>query len=271
MVIAQGDFLRVSVIVPALNEERDLQVAVENVIEAAEAAGNVTIEVLVINDGSTDGTAAVIEGIVAKYPFVRAIYHNRNKGFGSCFLSGLEEARYEWITFFPGDNCVSVSTLTSMLRNCGKADVVCAYTVNTECRTRLRNILSHMFSFVYTTTFKVPLRYINATPVYSVPRLRRMKLRCRRYSFPSETTVRLLRTGCTFMEIQGFMNPGARKSSALRLRNLVEAAFNYLFLVYDVYLRHREDYSHVPVRILPEDVKFLYGDGCRVSDEGLRC
>lgn len=254
------DPLRVSIVVPALNEEKDLRFAVENVIEAAEAAGNVTIEVLIVNDGSTDATAALVEELAAKYPFVRAIHHERNKGFGSCFLSGLEAARYERITFFPGDNCVSAPTLTSMLMNCNKADLVCAYTVNTECRTRLRNVLSLIFSFVYTTTFKIPLRYINATPVYPVSKLRAMKLGCRRYSFPSETTIRLLRKGCTFMEIQGFMNPGARKSSALRLRNLIEAAFNYLLLVYDVYLRHREDYAHVPVRVLPDDVKFLQGD-----------
>jgi len=252
--------VRVSIIVPALNEEKNLRMAVENVIEAADAAEPVTIEILIVNDGSTDGTAALIEEIVAKYTFVRAIHHERNKGFGSCFLSGLEAAQYERITLFPGDNCVSVPTLSSMLKHAGKADVVCAYTVNTECRTRLRSALSIIFSFVYTTTFKLPLRYINATPVYPVSQLRRMKLGCRRYSFPSETTVRLLRKGCTFMEIQGFMNPGARKSSALRFRNLIEAALNYLLLVYDVYLGHRQEYAHTPVRVLPDDVKLHRGE-----------
>lgn len=247
--------LRVSVVVPALNEEKNLRAAVEGVVEAANAAGNVTIEILLVNDGSTDGTAVLVDELIATYPLIRAIHHERNKGFGACFLSGLERARYEWITLFPGDNFISVPTLTEMLKNCGKADVVCAYTVNTECRTRLRNILSAIFSFVYTATFNLHLRYINATPVYSVSQLRNTELRCFRYSFPSETTVRLLRKGCTFMEIQGFMNPGARKSSAFRLRNLAESVFNYVTLIYDVYLGHREEYSHAPVRILPDDVK----------------
>ncbi|OGR60873.1 MAG: hypothetical protein A2X36_02260 [Elusimicrobia bacterium GWA2_69_24] len=240
---------------PALNEEKNLRAAVCSVIEAAKAAGNVTIEIIIVNDGSTDGTAALIEEIKAQCPVVRTIHHERNRGFGACFLSGLETAEYERITLFPGDNVISVSTLRNMLRNCIKADLVCAYTVNTECRSRLRNILSAVFSFVYASTFNIHLRYINATPVYPVAPLRAMTLRSRRYSFPSETTVRLLRGGCSFMEIQGFMNPGARKSSALRIRNLAEAVLNYLLLVYDVYLRHREEYDHVPVRVLPEDAK----------------
>ncbi len=242
-------------VVPALNEEKNLWAAVGNILAAAEAAGGVTVEILIVNDGSTDGTRKVIEEIMAQYPFVRAIHHEHNKGFGATFMSGLEAAKYEWITLFPGDNVVSVPTFTNMLQHCGKADVVCAYTVNTECRSRLRNILSSIFSFVYTTTFNLPVRYINATPIYPVSRLRQMNLRCRRYSFPSETTVRLLRQGCTFLEVQGFMNPGARKSSAMRIRNLVEAVGNYASLTYDVCLRHRKDYAHAPTRVLPDGVR----------------
>jgi glycosyltransferase involved in cell wall biosynthesis len=183
----------ISVVVPALNEEKNLRSAVANVMRAAHVAGNVPVEILVVDDGSTDGTAKVAAELEAEYPVVRTIHHDRNKGFGTCFLSGLHVARYEWITVFPGDNVVSVPTLANMLRNGGKADVTCAYTLNTECRTRLRNCLSAVFSFVYTTTFNLHIRYINATPVYPVAPLRGMKLRCLRYSFPSEPTVRLLR------------------------------------------------------------------------------
>ena len=230
-----------------------MKAAVDSVIRAAEAAGNVVIEILIVNDGSTDRTATVIEEIEAQHSFVRAIHHEQNKGFGACFLTGLKAAQYEKIALFPGDNATSVATFKNMLQNCGKADVLCAYTINTECRHRFRAILSAIFSFVYTTTFNVHLRYINATPVYPVSELRGMRMRCLRYSFPSETTVRLLRKGCTFLEIQGFMNPGAQKSSALRLRNLTEAIFSYVLLVHDVYIRHRTEFAHLPVRVLPDD------------------
>lgn len=246
---------RVSIVVPAFNEEKNLETAIENAVQAAKAAGDIAIEILIINDGSTDNTREVIEKITAKYFFVRGIHHETNKGFGATFLSGIKAASYEWITLFPGDNCVSTLTFVNLLKHAGKAEMVLAYTVNTECRTRLRNILSAIFSFVYTAAFNLHVRYINATPVYPVAKLRSMELRCFRYSFPSEITVRLLRKGCTFLEIQGFMNPGARKSSALRIRNLVEAVYNYLYLIYDIYIGHRQEFSYTPTRVLPEGFK----------------
>lgn len=248
---------RVSVVVPAFNEEKHLRTAIANIICAARAAGDITVEVLVVNDGSTDGTGALIEQLAAEYPFIRGIHHATNKGFGATFLSGIAAASYEWITLFPGDNCVSMSTFINLLKNAGKADMVVAYTVNTECRTRLRNVLSAIFSFVYTVTFNLHMRYINATPVYPVQKLRKMDLRCFRYSFPSEITVRLLRQGCTFMEVQGFMNRGAQKSSAIKWRNLFEAIYNYLYLVYDIFVGHRKVYAHTPIRILPEGMEAL--------------
>jgi hypothetical protein len=58
------------------------------------------------------------------------------------------------------------------------------------------------------------------------------------------------------------MNPGARKSSALRLGNLVEAVLSYLLLVCDVYIRERSQLGHAPVRVLPDDAAALAADEC---------
>jgi glycosyltransferase involved in cell wall biosynthesis len=246
---------RVSIVVPALNEEHNLRPAVAGIIQAADALGDVAIEILIVNDGSTDGTRAVVADLEAQHPCVRGIHHETNRGFGACFLTGLENASYERITLFPGDNAVSIATLKNMLQHCDKADVLCAYTINTECRKRSRSVLSAVYSFVYTATFNIHLRYINSTPVYLVSQLRGMKVRCLRYSFPSETTVRLLRRGCTFIEIQGFMNPGAQKSSALRILNLVEAVYSFLVLVQDIYITNREEFANTPVRVIPDESK----------------
>jgi glycosyltransferase involved in cell wall biosynthesis len=241
------------VVVPAYNEEHNLRSAVASVIDAASAVDSVELEIIIVNDGSSDGTALVASALEEEYPFVRTLHHAKNEGFGASFLSGLEAARHEWITLSPGDNVVSNVTLRAMLRNAGKADLVCAYLVNTEHRARLRNILSSVFSSVYTLTFNVHLRYIHATPVYNVHRLRLMKLNCRRYSFPSEITIKLLRQGCTFMELPGYMNPTQRKSSALRLTNLIEVLRSYLSLLFEIFVSDRKDYSHAATRIIPDE------------------
>jgi glycosyltransferase involved in cell wall biosynthesis len=247
------DRTSVSVVVPAYNEEHNLRNAVASVIDAASAVDGLELEIIIVNDGSSDGTAAVAGALEADHPFVRTVHHTTNQGFGASFLSGLEAARHEWITLAPGDNVVSNGTLRAMLRHAGKADLVCAYLVNTEHRARLRNVLSSIFSAVYTLTFNVNLRYIHATPVYNVHRLRLMNLNCRRYSFPSEITIKLLRQGCTFMELPGYMNPTQRKSSALRLVNLTEVLWSYFSLMFEVFVSRRDEYSREPLRIIPDE------------------
>ncbi len=256
---------RVSVVMPAFNEEHDLRGAVASVIDAASAVGGIQLEVIIINDGSTDGTALVASAIEQEHSCVRSVHHVTNEGFGASFLSGLEAARHEWIMLSPGDNVVSNSTLRAMLKNAGSADLVCAYVVNTEGRTRLRNSLSSVFSFVYTQTFKIPLRYIHATPVYNVGLLRRTELRSRGYSLFSEIAVKLLRQGCTFMELPGYMNP-QRKSSALRFKNLVEVFRSYLALAFEIFVSHRNEYSGVPSRVIPEDSPVRLLDNANAVD-----
>jgi glycosyltransferase involved in cell wall biosynthesis len=240
------------VVVPAFNEERNLAVAVGSVITAASGLDDVDLEVIIVDDASTDGTALVARALAEQYSFVRFVQHDKNQGFGTSFLSGLKVATREWITVHSGDNVLTRGTIRVMLQHAGKADIVCVYLLNTEHRTRLRNILSSIFTAVYTLTFNIHLRYINSAPVYNVQQLREMEVRCRRYSFPSEITVKLLRRGCTFMELGGYMNP-QRKSSAMKFKNWVEVLGAYVTLSFEIFVSRRKEYSGVPSRVIPEE------------------
>ncbi len=245
----------VSVVVLAFNEEQDLRTAVTSVIEAAASVDDVEVEIIIVNDGSTDGTALVVTSLKEEHAFIRSVHHAKNQGFGAAFRSGLETARYEWITFFPGDNIVSRSTLRELLKHTGQADLVCAFPVNTELRPRLRQILSSIFSFIYKNTFNINLRSIHTTPVYRVSQMRSLKLRCRGYSLPSEIMIKLLCRGCRFMEIPGYLNPAQNKSSALRFKNFREVIYNYFALIVEIYVTDRDEYSRKPERVVPAELR----------------
>lgn len=246
---AEGLGQGISIFVPALNEEKALPQTIQSVIEAAASAGNPPFEILIVNDGSTDGTRAVIETLEKLHPFVRSLHHTANLGWGVGFKEAFRMAKFPKITLFPADGFISTETLSEMMKKAYDAEVVCVYLVNKEHRSYFRNLLSSIFTGVYKFTFQLPVRYINATPVYPVETLKKMNLRCERYSFPSEVTVKLLRQGCSFMEIGGKMNPGANKSSALRIKNLVEAVSNYFLLIFEIYFQSRAEYRFKPVRI----------------------
>lgn len=60
-------------------------------------------EVIVVNDGSTDHTAEVLDELAATYEHVRVIHHERNKGYGGALCTGFASATKELIFYTDGD------------------------------------------------------------------------------------------------------------------------------------------------------------------------
>jgi glycosyltransferase involved in cell wall biosynthesis len=91
-----------SVVIPALNEEAGIQEVMSRVLEqrpALHAAGIADLELIVVDDGSTDHTPEIVAGTDG----VHLIRHARNKGYGGALKTGFAAARGEWIGFLDAD------------------------------------------------------------------------------------------------------------------------------------------------------------------------
>lgn len=91
-----------SVVIPALNEEDGIQDIMRRVLAVRpqlQEVGIDELELIVVDDGSTDRTAA----LVAAQPGVRLIRHTRNSGYGAALKTGFSAARGEWIGFLDAD------------------------------------------------------------------------------------------------------------------------------------------------------------------------
>lgn len=91
-----------SVVIPAYNEENGIAEIAERVLsvrESLQASGVEELELLVVDDGSADGTARVAEGIAG----VRLIQHEKNKGYGAALKTGFSKANGELIGFLDAD------------------------------------------------------------------------------------------------------------------------------------------------------------------------
>ena len=103
---------KISIIIPAYNVEKELPRTVESVL--AQTYGH--LEVILINDGSTDGTAAVVDVFAAKDSRVRAI-HKENGGVTSARIRGVAEATGDWIGFVDGDDYIEPEMYERLLKN----------------------------------------------------------------------------------------------------------------------------------------------------------
>jgi glycosyltransferase involved in cell wall biosynthesis len=91
-----------SVFFPAYNDSGTIA---SMVIAAVQTASRLTpdFEVLVIDDGSTDATAELIDELARLYPRVRAIHHEKNRGYGGALRTGFSSAAKDWIFYTDGD------------------------------------------------------------------------------------------------------------------------------------------------------------------------
>jgi glycosyltransferase involved in cell wall biosynthesis len=106
----------VSVIIPAFNEEAAIGTTLDE-ITAALSSSERRYEILVVDDGSRDRTAAV-----AQERGVRVIRHRRNRGYGASLKTGTMAARSEVVVFYDADNQFDPSDIERMVDELKDAD-----------------------------------------------------------------------------------------------------------------------------------------------------
>jgi glycosyltransferase involved in cell wall biosynthesis len=84
--------------------------------------------VVVINDGSTDGSANVLDELAAREPRLRIVTHERNSGYGAVLLSGFASATKQWVFYTDGDAQYDPSELALLVQQASDdVDVVQGY------------------------------------------------------------------------------------------------------------------------------------------------
>jgi glycosyltransferase involved in cell wall biosynthesis len=98
----QGPAPGLSIFFPAYNDSGTIA---SLVITALRTARTLTPdhEVIVVNDGSADGTAGILDELAATYPQVRVVHHETNRGYGGALRSGFASATRELVFYTDGD------------------------------------------------------------------------------------------------------------------------------------------------------------------------
>jgi dolichyl-phosphate beta-glucosyltransferase len=98
---------KLSVIIPAYNEEKRLPKTLET-IDAYLSRQTYAYEILVVNDGSKDGTAAIVRGLTPVIQNLRLIDNKENHGKGYVVRQGMLEVKGEYRLFTDADNSTSI-------------------------------------------------------------------------------------------------------------------------------------------------------------------
>jgi dolichol-phosphate mannosyltransferase len=226
----------ITLVVPALNEEKLIVETVEQIVEVAEGRF-ADYEVLLINDGSTDSTGRLMDGLAARNARIRVFHNPTNIGLGSSYHVGVTHARYEFVMLLCGDGGMPASSLPAIFARIGSADIVVPYCTNLkEIKGPGRYWLSRTYTTLLNMLFGLRLKYYNGLPVHRVELVRSVGGKSEGFGFQAEILVQLIRAGRTYVEVGVMGAEKANRSSALRLKNIVSVSRTLKSLLVQVYL-----------------------------------
>jgi len=100
-----------SVIIPAYNCEK----TIEDTVKSVSASGLVSFEILIVDDGSTDGTASICDSLAAKNECVKCV-HQANAGVSAARNAGIKAAQGEYLMFVDSDDAVDAEKLAHVIK-----------------------------------------------------------------------------------------------------------------------------------------------------------
>ncbi len=103
--------INLTIIVPVYNTEKYLNECIESIIASYETG----IEVLIINDGSTDNSGHICEEFAKKYNYIK-VFHRKNGGLSAARNTGINLANGKYIWFVDSDDYIEIDSVKSILK-----------------------------------------------------------------------------------------------------------------------------------------------------------
>ncbi len=192
-----------SVAMPAYNEKDTLRDILQQVL-----AVDVPLELIIVDDGSTDGTREILrDEVEGRYPNVRVLYHEQNQGKGAAILTAIQHATGEYLIVQDADLEYDPQDYKRLLERMveSKAEVVYGSRfLGSVEGMKLPNLVANRILTIATNLLFPGARITDEATCYKLFRtslLRSLKLNARRFDFCPEVTAKVLKRGCRIQEV----------------------------------------------------------------------
>jgi glycosyltransferase involved in cell wall biosynthesis len=145
---------------PAYNDEHTIAGMVRTVAAEIQKVTD-DFEVVVVNDGSKDGTGPLLDSLCAELRYLRVIHHDRNRGYGAALITGFRHATKDLIFYTDGDAQYDVREIHRLLAAFGPTiDLVNGYKVK-RADAWYRVFIGAFYRRVMRWTFRLSIRDVD--------------------------------------------------------------------------------------------------------------
>ncbi len=233
---AKSGNLDLTLFVPCLNEEKRVVPTLETIRETL-GEYPLSYEVLVVDDGSTDRTAEVVEEFMRAHPDAPVSLHRnpRNLGLSRSFVDAAFRGRGEYFRLVCGDNVDSKRSMQAVLSLLGKADIIVPYYPVLPGKSKFRRLVSRTYTLIVDALSGYRLNYYNGCALYRRYDVMRWAPYNYGFGFQADLITKLLDERATFLEVplEGFHLTKDRGGSAVNMRNFLSTSHTLL----EIFLR----------------------------------
>jgi glycosyltransferase involved in cell wall biosynthesis len=151
----------ISVFLPALNEEENIQSCILSVTKYLRKRFK-DYEILVIASGSTDRTEEIVLDLAKKDPHIRLISNKKALGYGTALRSGFANASKDLIFYTDSDNQFNINDMDLLLQLLDRYDIISGYRINRQ-DPMMRIFIAHVYNLMMRILFHCTIRDIDAS------------------------------------------------------------------------------------------------------------
>ncbi|MCA9135784.1 MAG: glycosyltransferase [Planctomycetales bacterium] len=209
----------VSLVLPAWNESEVIVTAIEEADVALRSIAD-RYEIIVVDDGSTDDTAALVESVAAENPSVKLVRHNPNQGYGAALRSGFAAAEMDLVAFTDADCQFDLSEMDRFVLLSKRYDVVCGYRIDRK-DTALRCLYSKVYNLMVRALLGTGVRDVDcALKMFRREAIKDLRITGNGFLVNSEMLVQANQKGFSVVEVGVSHRPRTAGESTVSIHHI---------------------------------------------------
>jgi len=189
-----------SVFFPCFNEQENVPFFINEALAVLPKVAK-KFEIIVLNDGSVDGTKKVAQEFVKSHKNVRLISHKKNRGYGATLKTGFKTAQYKWVFFTDGDLQFSLKEVTLLVEHAEDFEAVIGYRKKrADSDDRVRN--ASLYKYFVDILFRLHVKDIDcAFKLFKTEVINSMKLEADGAFISAEILYKLKKKKVAFKQV----------------------------------------------------------------------